>query len=1123
MITPGSTLFDRFEVVRPRQASPFVSSSETRIETYDGVDRFTNEPVMLKAFPIPEDPALALLASALWDREVRAAHLATSSPRGKSLLRLIDARRDSERSILLIVSEGTPSTLLDELQTNPLPPLFRIEGRAQLWHALADLSDGIQALHAAGLIHRAISSATVFVSQSENRPLLLLGDYSWTVYLHGISQMASEQGETAPALNSLSTTVYTPPEGVLGGAGRVESFRSDMFSFGVLIADCLLGRLPPRDPSDADWLTKLRKRVADAPNLSSEATLLLHKLLSESPSRRPSAAETVELIRTIAGTASKTLPPPPHAPLTVAIDFRPESKIWTDLSKWMSVEGIGANQSEFLETEFNGAPVYVQAERTGSLWIRGNSGAPYGLNPYFDRQNNRYNDSVAGVIPLAFVPVQEAPPLFNLGRGIKQTPYPRQVPSGPSWAPYFAIARAQGKTTSQAGPRELFVKRLRLTLEAEKELLSRTIYHYKVTQPVAINGKRREVEIQLDPNEPDPEYDTRRRPSVETWFRTQFVDEIPEVELSDTSRVEARMLPTRKWRVQTLEGENRLALEAPRSGNAPPQAGWARPWDLRFEVPLLARKRKVVDQVEVDEYLLDAVTEPGRVSIFHGARKEEGLVAEILGSRPLFLVQGPPGTGKTYWASRTIEALLKQDETARILVSAQAHKPLDHLMDQVQQSLKAAGFSTAPILLRLSPKFERPEGETEGKPSDLDQVTRDVLGRASQWTPHVRSWEKLAEEWRELVKQQLADPSPAWERLLQGSANVVFVTSTSSSLKDLERTAPFDFVIIEEAGKAYGPELLPPMRLGRRWLLIGDQQQLPPFQHDEMLNAVRRCLERDQEFKEYGEKLRAQFSGDLDSELRFFGNLFDRARQAPYLFKPKSVEPPARRLSEQWRMPSLLSEFTSTIFYDEPFKVRTTPKPLPFSSPPFLAASPLVWVSTPYCASPDRRAEEHVAPGGGFFNPYEIRVIDKLLRTVGPGPLPPSRSLVVLSPYASQVHNLKRSLSKSYRNLPGFDPYQDIHTVDSFQGREADVVVVSLVRNNDREQLHTALGFLTKEERMNVLLSRASSQLVIVGCLSLLETFASSAEMGKLRKVPAFIRKRGVVTPAGALMSDVRR
>ena len=77
---------------------------------------------------------------------------------------------------------------------------------------------------------------------------------------------------------------------------------------------------------------------------------------------------------------------------------------------------------------------------------------------------------------------------------------------------------------------------------------------------------------------------------------------------------------------------------------------------------------------------------------------------------------------------------------------------------------------------------------------------------------------------------------------------------------------------------------------------------------------------------------------------------------------------------------------------------------------------------------------------------------------------------------------------------PGIDTDRYCGTVDSFQGNEADVVIVSLVRNNHHASLRRALGFLSDPRRMNVLLSRAKSTLYIIGSLEFIRsTIASNA------------------------------
>ncbi len=109
----------------------------------------------------------------------------------------------------------------------------------------------------------------------------------------------------------------------------------------------------------------------------------------------------------------------------------------------------------------------------------------------------------------------------------------------------------------------------------------------------------------------------------------------------------------------------------------------------------------------------------------------------------------------------------------------------------------------------------------------------------------------------------------------------------------------------------------------------------------------------------------------------------------------------------------------------------------------------------------------------------------------------------MLSPYRQQVRRLNQAVDKHWngrlRHLGKFIPAvpggQGIcGTVDSFQGNEADLVIVSLVRNNHHSNVRNALGFLSDFRRMNVLLSRARWRLVLVGSREFLETVLKAAK-----------------------------
>ncbi|WP_172789057.1 MULTISPECIES: C-terminal helicase domain-containing protein [Bradyrhizobium] len=153
-------------------------------------------------------------------------------------------------------------------------------------------------------------------------------------------------------------------------------------------------------------------------------------------------------------------------------------------------------------------------------------------------------------------------------------------------------------------------------------------------------------------------------------------------------------------------------------------------------------------------------------------------------------------------------------------------------------------------------------------------------------------------------------------------------------------------------------------------------------------------------------------------------------------------------------------------------------------------------VNMPYVQEEDGANEEMPA----YHNPAEI---DAVLKTIaGLTPLQNEKgewpSLAVLSPYNEQVTRLDLALENARGELPHLARFEKPKkrggyegTVDSFQGGEADVVIVSLVRNNGHSGMG-ALGFVRRRRRMNVLLSRAKWKLIIVTSLKFLRVHARS-------------------------------
>jgi superfamily I DNA and/or RNA helicase len=329
----------------------------------------------------------------------------------------------------------------------------------------------------------------------------------------------------------------------------------------------------------------------------------------------------------------------------------------------------------------------------------------------------------------------------------------------------------------------------------------------------------------------------------------------------------------------------------------------------------------------------------------------------------------------------------------------------------------------------------------------------------------------------------------------------------------------FDWSIVEEAGKATGGELLSPLLLSHRRLMIGDHKQLPPFDMEKifkLLASTERVKDAvllvDDLISRY---LRDQGIDDVFREVADGGDGFGRAcadtLSVVTLFESlvegelkrqkigRSGRPIARRLTEQYRMHPAIARIVSSCFYDgelltNPDKERkflTTLPPFASIETKRLPENPIVFIDLPYSREegPGGRAGDRAPP---WSNPDEATAVVAALELLRVRDAEVPASLAVLSPYRQQVsllrQRIERQIDGSLAHVKNFTPAVEANefcgTVDSFQGGEADLVLISLVRNNAHSTPSKALGFLRENRRMNVLLSRAKWRLILLGSLS---------------------------------------
>jgi superfamily I DNA and/or RNA helicase len=172
-------------------------------------------------------------------------------------------------------------------------------------------------------------------------------------------------------------------------------------------------------------------------------------------------------------------------------------------------------------------------------------------------------------------------------------------------------------------------------------------------------------------------------------------------------------------------------------------------------------------------------------------------------------------------------------------------------------------------------------------------------------------------------------------------------------------------------------------------------------------------------------------------------------------------------------MHSAIMEFSSTEFYESALIAADSVEghvlaDLPDVVPEPLTSTPLLLIDTAG-ASYDEEAE---AEGASLLNRQEAELaIRKVQQLLAAGV--PASGIAVIAPYAAQVRLLRSLLEIDGLEIDGLE----IDTVDGFQGREKEAVVISLVRSNGSGEI----GFLADTRRMNVALTRARRKLMVIG------------------------------------------
>lgn len=407
---------------------------------------------------------------------------------------------------------------------------------------------------------------------------------------------------------------------------------------------------------------------------------------------------------------------------------------------------------------------------------------------------------------------------------------------------------------------------------------------------------------------------------------------------------------------------------------------------------------------------------------------------------------------------------------ATVLPIFQQYRSLLNPIAEPQEDAEARARSLGETLVTLQHQMELGDTADWNTPDAYEDVFELLMDRhrvgSAELGRKMRGIARLTRDWMGSV----AGTRRSFEEFLANTRQIVSGTCVGLGRSSLGlSSARFDLVIVDEAARCTPSELAVPIQAGRWIVLVGDHLQLEPFHEPSVLKEVQRRLRVPMK-----EVVRSDFE-------RAFGSRYG-----------KTV---GQTLTVQYRMLPRIGRLVSEAFYDGRLEHGRTEDSAPESIWPASLKTQLTWVATDKLGSSSYQTKES---GGGrsLTNPVEVNAIADLLRELDSHQpfmewlmkqAPEEKAIGIICMYAAQSRAIRQKLrtlglSGTLLNACSID------TVDSYQGKENLLVILSLVRNNEAgprlgATRTIATGFMARGNRINVAISRAMDKLVIVGAL----------------------------------------
>ena len=460
-------------------------------------------------------------------------------------------------------------------------------------------------------------------------------------------------------------------------------------------------------------------------------------------------------------------------------------------------------------------------------------------------------------------------------------------------------------------------------------------------------------------------------------------------------------------------------------------------------------------------------------------------VAKAIEAQDIAFIQGPPGTGKTTVIAEIIWQEVLRNPACKILLTSQTNTAVDNALERLQgkrgiRPIRIPKTDGEARMVREGKRYllsqllewgEKPTAENSDNAVNMwvDTILNE-MDSSEKYSQVISKWRQDLIEKDQFVRKTFAESYLRNINLVAATCSICGSRSFGEIYHQIfgSYDMEFDVVIMDEASKATPLEMAIPMVLGKKIILIGDHKQLPPMvDDDEVKEALRKIgradlvdkLEniKESQFKrlfEASQKMRQSLVSTLDTQYRMHKQIMNCITH----FYKDDIEGGLKCGIE--------SSMDSEDWSNRGSRYHGLENS-PFINPNVHA----IWVDV------DGKEEKN---GHSPYNRAELKAIEKILKNIRASEgykeymshcnRPEDEEIGIITFYGAQVKELQK-MHKEGKFGPG--KYK-IDVVDSFQGMERNIVIISTVRTDK-------IGFAKAIERINVAFSRAKRLLIVVG------------------------------------------